>query len=102
MWLRLAAGLCAQECAHATSVAPLQLLRTCEHPFIIDIAASSVAHYGPVEVLCLPVGRLPDDETTEPLTHTARLPFEQGRRRGETQGHDAKSSRKAEQLLPGR
>ncbi len=32
--------------------------------FIIDIAAPSVALYGPVEVLCLPVERPPDDETT--------------------------------------
>ncbi len=62
-WLRLAAGSCAQECAHATSVAPLQLLRACVPRLIIDIAASSVAHYGPVEVLRLPVGRPPDDET---------------------------------------
>ncbi len=31
---------------------------------IIDIAASSVAHYGPVEVLRPPVGR-PADETAE-------------------------------------
>ncbi len=64
MWLRLAAGVCAQECAHGPA-APLQLLRICEHPFIIDIAAPSVAHYGPVEVLRLPVGRPPDDETAE-------------------------------------
>ncbi len=36
---------------------------------IIDIAASSsVAHYGPVEVLRLPVGCPPDDETNRPST----------------------------------
>ncbi len=39
------------------------LLRTHVPRLIIDIAASSVAHYGPVEVLRLPVGRPPDDET---------------------------------------
>ncbi len=33
---------------------------------IVDIAASSVARYGPVEVLRLPVGRPPDDETARP------------------------------------
>ncbi len=33
---------------------------------IIDIAAPSVARYGPVEVLRLPVGRPPDDETNRP------------------------------------
>ncbi len=32
---------------------------------IIDIAASSVVHYGLVEVLRLPVGRPPNDETAE-------------------------------------
>ncbi len=46
------------------ALAPCEpLLRICEHPFIIDIAAPSVAHYGPVEVLRLPVGCPPDDET---------------------------------------
>jgi hypothetical protein len=39
------------------------LLRPCVPRLIIDNAAPSVAHYGPVEVLRLPVGRLPDDET---------------------------------------
>ena len=42
-------------------------LRSALHPYvprlIIDIAASSVAHYGPVEVPRPPVGRPPDDET---------------------------------------
>ena len=33
---------------------------------IIDIAASPVAHYGPVEVLRPPVGRPPEDETARP------------------------------------
>ncbi len=32
----------------------------------MDIAASSVAHYGPVEVLRPPVGRPPEDETARP------------------------------------
>ncbi len=42
---------------------------------IIDIAASSVAHYGPVEALRpLPVGCPPDDETAEPPTGSAQ-PF---------------------------
>ncbi len=33
---------------------------------IMEIAAPSVAHYGPVEVLRLPVGRPPEDETVRP------------------------------------
>ncbi len=72
VWLRLAAGLCTQECAHEPGP-PLQLLRICEHPFIIDIAAPSVAHYGPVEVLRLPVRASP---TTRPLS----LPTHEGER----------------------
>ncbi len=62
VWLHLAAGTCAQECAHGPA-APVQPLRICEHPFIIDLAAPSVAHYGPVEVLRLPLGHPPEDET---------------------------------------
>ena len=44
----------------------MQLLRPSVPRLIIDIAAPSVAHYGPAEVLRLPVGRPPDDETDEP------------------------------------
>ncbi len=47
----------------ATTAAQRPLLRTCVPRPIIDIAASSVAHYGPVEVLRPPVGR----PTTRPL-----------------------------------
>ena len=43
-----------------------QPLRSRVLRLIIDIAASPVAHYGPVEVLRPPVGRPPEDETARP------------------------------------
>ena len=42
-----------------------QPLRSRVLRLIIDIAASPVAHYGPVEVLRPPVGRPPEDETAD-------------------------------------
>jgi hypothetical protein len=48
------------------STPPLAALCTTLH--YRDCSASLVAHYGPVEVLRLPVGRRPDDETAESPT----------------------------------
>ncbi len=54
---------------------------------IMEIAAPSVAHYGPVEVLRLPVGRPPEDETVRPPATLDALCLGGGIMRSHSTGH---------------